>query len=73
MEVFNLSNNVISKEKMDKLGIKSISIISETDINTPRCIIKYKDGIKKYIHIDEVINTDVKFVEFLIKHVPELK
>jgi len=73
MKVYELDSKVITKEKMDKLGIKTISIISETDILYPRCIVKYKDGIKKYFHMDVVIDTNDKFREFLIKNIPELK
>lgn len=73
MKVYELDNNVVSKEKMEECGIRSISIISETDILYPRCIVKYKDGIKKYFHMDMVLNTNEKFKEFLIKNIPELK
>jgi len=73
MKVYEIDGNVIPKEKLDEFGIKTISIISETDILHPRCIVKYKDGIKKYFHMDMILDTDEKFKEFLYKHIPELK
>jgi len=73
MKVYELDENVVSREKMDELGIKTISIISETDILYPRCIVKYKDGIKKYFHMDMIIKTNEDFKRFLYKNIPELK
>jgi len=73
MEIVYINDSVISKEELKELKIKSISIISETDIHYPRLIIKYENGIKKYHLIEDHIPTQEKFRDFLEEKLPELK
>ena len=73
MQIFELNDKVLTKEEKDRCGIRSVSIISETDILYPRLIIKYEDGMKKYVMIEDIIDTDVKFRKLLEENIPELK
>ena len=75
MEIVYLSKDIITQKEMDRLGIKCISIISETDPDVlhPRLIVKYKDGIKKYVHIVKHIITEDEFRGFLEDVIPGLK
>jgi len=73
MEIWKISNDVISQEEKEKTGIKSVSIISETDILYPRLIVKYENGLKSYFLMNDSIHSTEDFRLFVEECVPELK